>query len=59
MKDKTISKWKIIPKVSDGFSAIDPVNREYCYLAADGKVYFSDVNISQTEPQNVFVIYKN
>ena len=42
-----------------GFSATDPVNREYCYLAADGKVYFSDVNIAQKEPQNVFVIYKN
>ena len=45
-------------KVSDGFQLPTPVNREYCYLAADGKVYFSDVNIAQTEPQNVFVIYK-
>jgi|JRYD01.1.fsa_nt_gb hypothetical protein len=45
-------------KVSDGFSATDPVNREYCYLAADGKIYFSDVSIAQTEPQNIFIIYK-
>lgn len=46
-------------KVSDGFSATDPVNREYCHLASDGKIYFSDVSIPQTEVQNIFIIYKS